>query len=252
MRIGRVGLILAAVVATGCGTSRNDSFYATADGKLWIIAVGAGDKVTVTQVGANGAPSCGSIARAPDGTIYSMCGEGMAEPGPQQLARLDAATGKATVFGETVTGLQVMGLEFGPDAALYAVGDANRASPTFNSLYKVNRETGAFTRVGSTAAPDFFHDFAVARDGTVYGSSGSAVYSIDLKTGTANKVVDFVGGGGFGVMGLAYNGQHDRLYATDFRQPNCPFYLVDLKTGFLTPLAATGLPFSHGLVSRPN
>jgi hypothetical protein len=251
MRIGRFALILAALVAAGCGTSRNDSFYATADDKLWTIDIAAGDKVTITKVGATGQPNCGSVARSPEGVLYSMCGEGMVKPGPQQLARLDLATGKATVFGETVTGMQVMGLEFAPDATLYAVGDANKASPTFNSLYSVNRESGAFTRIGSTAAPDFFHDFAVATDGTMYGSSGQALYSIDLKTGTANKVVDFVGGGGFGVMGLSYNGQQDRLYATDFRQPNSPFYVVDLKTGFLTPLAATGLPFTHGLVSKP-
>jgi hypothetical protein len=238
-------------VTTGCATSRNDSFYATADDKLWTIDI-AGDKVTIAEVGATGQPSCGSVARSSDGVLYSMCGEGMGKPGPQRLARLDKATGKATMFGETVQGIQVMGLEFGPDAKLYAVGDANKASPTFNSLYSVNLENGAYTRVGSTAAPDFFHDFAVARDGTMYGSSGGAVYSIDLKTGTANKVVEFVGGGGFGVMGLSYNEHQDRLYATDFRQPNSPFYVVDLKTGFLTPLAATGLPFSHGLVSRPH
>lgn len=251
MRINRLALILTVVAATGCGMSRNDSLYATADDKLWTIDIGRGDKVTIAQVGATGQPGCGSLAQSSAGVLYSMCGEGMGQPGPQRLSRLDPATGKATVFGETVSGIQIMGLEFGPDGQLYAVGDANAASPTFNSLYTVNRESGAVTRVGSTAAPDFFHDFTVARDGTVYGSSGVALYSIDLKTGTANKIVDFVGGGGFGVMGLSYNAQHDRLYATDFRQPNSPFYGVDIKTGFLRPLAATGLPFSHGLVSRP-
>ena len=248
-----LALLLAAVVSTGCaGPSRNDSFYATANEKLWTIDIGPGDKVTISEVGPTGQLGCGSIARSPDGVLYSLCGEGMGKPGPQQLATLDPATGKANVFGELVEGLMIMGLEFGPDATLYAVGDANAASPTFNSLYTVNLKSGAITRVGSTAAPDFFHDFAVTRDGTMHGSSGRALYSIDLKTGTANKVVDFVGGGGFGVMGLSYNQGQDRLYATDFRQPNSPFYVVDVGTGFLTPMAATGLPFSHGLVTRPH
>ena len=46
------------------------------------------------------------------------------------------------LFGTEVFNLQVMGLEFAPDGTLYGVGDANRASPTFNSLYTVDLKTG--------------------------------------------------------------------------------------------------------------
>jgi hypothetical protein len=79
----------------------------------------------------------------------------------------------------------------------------------------------------------------------MYGSAGDALYTIDLKTGTATKVADFVGGGM--VMGLSFNGDRTRLYATDWKQPISDVYLVDVRTGFLTPLGATGYALAHGL-----
>jgi hypothetical protein len=156
-------------------------------------------------------------------------------PGRQQLATIDPKTGHATLFGTEVYNLQVMGLEFAPDGTLYGVGDANRASPTFNSLYRADLKTGEFTRIGSTGVPDpeFFMDFAFDSRGIMYGASSHELFTIDLKTGNATKVVDFVGGGD--IMGLAYNA-------------NSALYVVNTQTGFLTPLASIGYPLSHGLV----
>jgi DNA-binding beta-propeller fold protein YncE len=170
-------------------------------------------------------------------------------PGPQQLATIDAKTGHATMFGVPVENLNVMGLEFAPDGTLYAVGDANSASPTFNTLYAVDQKTGAFTAVGSTGipGPDFIMDLAFDAGGTMYGASFRGLFTIDRKTGTATKVVDFVGGGG--VMGLGYNAKQDKLYATDYRTPRSVLYAVDTKNGFLTPMADIGFPLSHGLVA---
>ena len=247
---GLSALVLMGAVSASCGAGRDDAFYATGGGKLLSISVRDGDQVTVTELGPL-APGCGTLARSPEGDLYSMCGQGMGEPGPQQLAKIDPKTGKANVFGTTVQGQMIMGLEFGPDGTLYAVGDANGASPTFNSFYTVDTKSGAVTRVGSTGvpAPGFFHDFTVDASGTIYGSAGQALYTIDPKTGTATKVTDFVGGGGFGIMGLSYNATHDRLYATEFKAGNSAFYVVNKNNGFLTPLAATGYPFAHALVA---
>jgi DNA-binding beta-propeller fold protein YncE len=242
-------LALAVAMSAGCGTGQEDAFYATGGEKLLSISVRDGNQVTITELGSL-EPGCGSLARSPSGVLYSMCGPGMVKPGPQQLATLDPKTGKANVFGTVVEGLQLMGLEFAPDGTLYTVGDANGASPTFNSLYTVDIKTGTLTRVGSTGvpAPGFFHDFTFDSEGTMYGTTSQALYSIDPRTATASKVIDFVGGGGFGVMGLSYNETHDRLYATEFKPLNSAFYTVDVETGFLTPLAATGYPFAHALV----
>jgi DNA-binding beta-propeller fold protein YncE len=141
-----------------------------------------------------------------------------------------------------------MSLKFAPNGTMYAVGDSNPASPTFNTLYTVDEKSGAFTRVGSTGvpAPEFFMDFAFDSGGTMYGATSHSLFTIDLKTGTATKVTDFVGGGD--IMGLSYNAKQDKLYATDYKSPNSALYLVDTKTGFLTPMAAIGYPLSHGLV----
>jgi DNA-binding beta-propeller fold protein YncE len=239
-------------ITTGCSGSEAgtaDRFYATAgpDGKIVSIAISDG-KVMITPVGVTGARGCGSVALSTDGTLYSVCGPGMMGPGLQQLSKIDPKTGHATLFGNEVYNLQVMGIEFAPDGTLYAVGDANRASPTFNSLYTVDLKTGEFTRVGSTGVPDpeFFMDFAFDSRGTMYGASSHELYTIDRQTGVATKVVDFVGGGD--IMGLAYNAKRDKLYATDFKAPNSALYVVNTQTGFLTPMASIGYPLSHGLV----
>jgi hypothetical protein len=248
-RFGVVGSMALLWAAVSCGHSIDDSFYATDQrgGKLFTIEVRDVNKVTMTDVGPLGTDGCASIARSTTGVLYSMCGS-TGKPGPQQLATVDAKTGKATIFGQVVEGLMVMGLEFAADGSLYAVGDANGASPTFNSLFTVDLKTGALTRVGSTGvpAPAFFMDFAVDRNGTMYGATARGLYTIDLKTATATKVVDFVGGGD--IMGLSFDATKDRLYATDFKMPNSALYMVDRRTGFLTPVAATGYGFAHGLV----
>lgn len=245
--------------AAGCGQTTREVvspaiFYGTvgnpAEGKLVSIEIGDAGKVAIASVGAMGAFGCAALARSSAGELYSVCGPGIAEPDqPQQLARVDAATGRATTFGKAVTGLQVMALEFAPDGTLYAVGDLNAASPTFNSFYTVDVKTGEFTRIGTTGvpAPEFFMDFAFARDGTLYGASSHALFTIDRQTGTATKVTDFVGGGD--IMGLSFDVRQDRLFATDYKAPNSALYAVDPQNGFLTPLAAMGQPLAHSLVS---
>lgn len=242
-----VPIVMLSVASLNCGQATDDSLYATANNKLITIEIRDNNKVAITAVGLTGAQSCGAaIARAASGALYSLCGPGVLKPGPQQLATIDPKTGQTATVGKTVEGLQVMGLEFAPDGTLYAVGDANPASPTFNSLYTVDVASGEFTRVGSTGAPDFFMDFAFDRTGAMYGATGQALYTVDLKSGTASKVVDFVGGAD--IMGLSFNENQNKLYATDFKKPNATLYLVDIHTGFLTPLAATGYAYPHGLV----
>jgi DNA-binding beta-propeller fold protein YncE len=231
----------------GCGQAIDDSLYATVPDKLVTLSIHGINKTSTTVVGATGAFGCASLARSTAGVMYSVCGPGLAKPGePQQLATIDLKTGHATLFGQPAVGLAVMGLEFSPDGTLYAAGDINQASPTFNSLYTVNVTNGAFTRVGSTGAPEFFMDFAFDKNGAMYGATSHTLFTIDPKTGTATKVVDFVGGGD--IMGLSFDAKKNRLYATDWKAPNSALYLVDIQTGFLTPVAAVGYPMSHGLV----
>jgi len=241
-----------------------DRFYGivnspAADGKLVSIDVRGPNDVTITPIGTIGAFGCTSVALSSQGTLYSVCGPSdfvdkkhqyfCMTPGPQRLATIDPKTGHATLFGAPVEKLNVMALDVAPDGTLYAIGDANPASPTFNTLYTVDPKTGAFTAVGPTATPksDFFMDLAFDGRGTMYGASMFGLYTIDRKTGTANKVASFVGGGG--VMGLSYNATQDKLYATDYKDPTSDVYIVDVHTGFLTPVGTTGYPNAHGLVA---
>jgi hypothetical protein len=257
-------LCVSTLACSGKAGRSVDRFYGivnnpAADGKLVAIDVRDQNDVTITPIGAIGTYGCASVALSKDGTLYSVCGPndfadtqhkyGCMTPGPQQLATIDPKTGHATMFGAPVEKLNVMALEFAPDGTLYAVGDANPASPTFNTLYTVDQKTGAFTAVGSTGAPapNFFMDLAFDNRGTMYGASMFGLFTIDRKTGTATKVVDFVGGDV--VMGLGYNAKQDTLYATDYKAPNSALYVVDTKNGFLTPMAAIGYPLAHGLVA---
>jgi DNA-binding beta-propeller fold protein YncE len=265
----RAPSLLAASAAILCAVSvtpvqATDLFYATAGFGTELIAVHGQNvhNITTTSIGAIGGGNCVSLALAPSGTLYSMCGDLF---GVQKLATIDRINGHANVFGADVSGLTVMSLEFGPDGTLYAVANCNPGatectpgSPTYNSLYKVDVRTGLFTLIGPTGAPLFFMDLAIDRDGNMYGvtcplspSGGplSTLYRIDLATGTATKVVDLVGS--TSIMGLSFDRQKNKLYATDFYSINSAVYLVDIKTGFLTPVATTGYGFSSNLVSVP-
>lgn len=246
-----VALVVTVAVSSACARrTASDAFYAMAEtpqhSKLIRIEVRGAHDVTISEVGPAGVEGCTALAQAPDGGLLSMCGAGLAKPGPQQLASIDPKTGHASVFGQQVDGLQVMGLKFGTDGRLYTVGDTNPASPTFNSLYSVDVHTGALTRIGSTGAPSFLHDLAPGASGTMYATSSDGLYTIDLKSGTASRVARFVGGGM--VMGLSFNADGSKLYATDWKQPTSDVYLVDMQSGFLAPLGTTGYPLSHSLV----
>jgi hypothetical protein len=215
-----------------------------------------GAKVTTRDIGPTHGGDCGSLALSPHGTLYSMCGPLF---GAQRLATINQKTGRAHLFGVRVPGLAVMTLGFGRNGTLYAVGDCNPAPVTFectadkdfNSLYKVNVRTGAFTRIGPTRARQFFMDVTFDSHRNMLGvtttlnPSGvpAILYRINPATGTATKLFNLVGSNY--VMGLAF-GRDGKLYATDnFENPG--LYRIDTKTGLETAIAALPFGFSSGL-----
>jgi DNA-binding beta-propeller fold protein YncE len=265
----RVLNLLAGSAAILCSVSvgpaqANDLFYATAGSGANLIAIHAQNvhNVTTTLIGATGGGNCVSLALSSSGTLYSMCGMLFGE---QKLATIDRGDGHATVFGMGISGLAVMSLTFGPDGTLYAVGNCNpgptectAGAPTYNSLYKVDVGTGVFTPIGATGAPLFFMDLAIDHEGNMYGvtstlspSGGplSTLYRIDPATGKATKVIDLVGSNS--IMGLSFDRENNKLYATDFYTINSALYQVNIKTGFLTPIATTGYGYSSNLVAVP-
>jgi len=253
-----------AAVSAGQGDA-GQVFYTTSgagtglpDGaEIFAITV-RGAKVTTRDVGPTFGGDCGSLALSPHRTLYSMCGSLF---GDQQLATIDQQTGRAHLFGVPVSGLAVMALAFGPDGTLYAVGGCNPDPVTFectpgpadyNSLYKVDVRTGAFTRIGSTGAPQLFMDLAFDRHGTMLGVTSTVnpsgtpaiLYRIDPATGTATKLFNLVGSNL--VMGLAF-GRDGKLYATD-NFPDSGLYVIGTTTGLETAIAALPFGFSSDLV----
>jgi Repeat of unknown function (DUF6923) len=226
--------------------------------EIFAITV-SGTKVTTRDIGPTYGGDCGSLARSPKGTLYSMCGSLFQD---QQLATINQKTGRANLFGMHVPGLAVMAMAFGPDGTLYAVGDCNPdpmtfectpgSDPNYNSLYKVDPTTGAFTRIGATGAPQLFMDLAFDRHGNMLGVTTTVnpsgvpaiLYRIDPTTGKATQLVNLVGSNY--VMGLAF-GRDGKLYATD-AFPNSGLYRIDPKTGLETAIAALPFGFSSDLV----
>ena len=250
-------LAASAAPAAAPGPGISSVFYTTSGAgnglpngaEIFAITV-SGATVTTRDVGPTKGGDCGSLALSPHGTLYSMCGSLF---GVQQLATINKQTGLADQFGVKVPGLAVMAMAFGPNGTLYAVGDCNpdanfECTPgpaDYNSLYKVNQKTGAFTRIGSTGAPQLFMDLTFDSHGTMLGVTTTVnpsptpaiLYRIDPAKGTATKLVNLVGSNY--VMGLAF-GRDGKLYGTD-AFPNSGLYRIDPKTGFETAIAA--LPF---------
>jgi hypothetical protein len=261
-------LLVSKAQATGTGSSAlaTDVFYTTSgagtglpNGAEIVAITVLGRQVSFRDIGPTYGGDCASLALSPQGTLYSMCGPLF---GAQQLATIDRNTGRATLFGVPIAGLAVMAMAFGPNGVLYAVGDCNPdpttfectpgADPNYNSLYTINVTTGAFTRVGSTGAAQFFMDLAFDRDENLLGVTSTVnpsalpaiLYRIDPATGKATKLVTLVGS--TSVMGLAF-GREGKLYATDYQQ-NPRLYLIDPRTGLETAIAAVPFGFLSDLV----
>jgi hypothetical protein len=237
-------------------------FYTTSTGPngVELFAIEASDgNLGARDIGPMLGGDCSTLALSGSGTLYSVCGPLFGE---QQLATVNLSTGRANLFGIKVPGLAVMAMAFAPNGTLYAIGDCNPdrnanfectpgSDPNYNSLYKVNRETGAFTRIGATRAPQFFMDLTFDRHGTLFGVTTTLnpstvpaiLYRVDLATGKATKLVNLVGSNY--VMGLAF-GRDGRLYGTDYFQ-NPGLYVIDPKTGFETAVGALPFSFSSGL-----
>ena len=259
------GLALAALMVLGFAipaaageTSKHDrdnsTLFATGRVGTVLLAIDV-EKRTTTVIGPTGQPGSIALAITPDGKAgYTIAKFGGAAA---QLAKINLATGAATLVGAPMGGnLSVMGMTFAPNGVLYAAGDFDPSSPTFNSLYTIDLTTGAATRVGSfdvgLMKSNFIMSFAWDSEGEMFGASMMSLYRIHRHrtTNAATKVVDFVGSSK--VMGIAF--ADGGFYTADFVGPLptvSKIYAVNIETGFLTPLVNTGIAFVHNIAFNP-
>jgi hypothetical protein len=210
------------------------------------------EKGTVEVVGPTGvAPQSLALAISPGWrTAYTVAHT--QDPALAHLAKIDLATGAESVAGSNPLGqnLYVMGMTLSRSGVLYAAGDFIPTSPTFNSLYTIDTNTGLATRIGSfdvgTAKMDFIMSLSFDPSGHLFGASQNSIYRIDPATGAATKVVDIVGA--TRVMGLAFD-QQGKLYASDYipLPKGSTIYTVDLTTGHFTPLIQTSIALVHNI-----
>ena len=239
----------------------NATLFATARAGAVLLAMDV-DEGTSTVIGNTGLPlQSVALALAPDGTAaYTVASTQNAAEA--HLARIDLATGAGTPIGDQPLGqdLYIMGMTLSPDGMLYAAGDFDPASPTFNSLYTLDPTTGVPTRVGSfdvgSTKSAYIMSFTWDAEGNMYGASMMSLYMIDRATGSATKLVDFTGAATDPpkIMGIAFDENGD-LYAADYvdlPEGGSTIYTVELQTGLLTPVFKTGVAFVHNIAFEPN
>ena len=180
-----------------------------------------------------------------------------------QLAKINLHTGAVTLVGSPfATQLDMMTLACSPDGILYGIGDDldPTTSVNFNSLYTVDRMTGAATRIGSTgvktdqaAFPSdsgFLMALSFKSDGTLYGVSdgangtehGSTLWTVNRVNGLATNPVHI---NVDAAMGLAIAGD-GKFYVADYTIQS-KIYALDPVTGITTPILATHLDFVNNI-----
>ncbi len=217
---------------------------------------------TSTVIGNTGLPPQSlALAITPDGTAAYTIAKTQ-DSTEAHLARIDLATGAETLVGSHPLGqtLYVMGMTFSPDGILYAAGDFDPTSPTFNSLFTIDRFTGLATRVGpfdgGSTTSAYIMSFTFDSDGNMYGASMMSLYTIDRTTGAATRVADFAGASTdpSKVMGIAFD-ENGKLYAADYidlPDGGSTIYTVELESGVLTPVFNTGVAFVHNIAFMPS
>jgi hypothetical protein len=256
-----LALLLSLALSPAKSAEEPSLLYATAEFGTKLVAFSLEAK-TVRVIGDTGFPFSLALGFCPPGGVPYTITSTFAPAA--QLAILNLSTGAATRIGSPLgQPLSLMGMTCSPDGTLYAIGQFDSTNPTtFNSLYRVSRETGLATRIGSTGVLDlsdpsgfsgFLMALAFAPDGTLYGAnSASTLFRVSTSTGEATKVVDLVNSASasplVGVMGLAIDSDGN-FYVSDFVKQSS-IYKINVATGAATPILNAGLGFVHNIAFK--
>ena len=185
-----------------------------------------------------------------------------------QLARVDIATGEATLIGSPAGGF-VLPLEVDANDTMYTVRhvapDAGIGGDP--ELFTVDKSDGQISLVGNTGVERAM-DLAFDADGTLWivggDEGGNKLYTLDPLTGASTFRTEITGvvevtQPRVEIMGIMFD-EHDTLYGTAFLpgpDPNdflSPLFTIDTATGLATKVGDTGFRLPHGgdyLVPEP-
>lgn len=211
---------------------------------------------TVTEIGTIGYPQAFAFAFSPAATAYTITNFPKTSA---QLATVDLNSGAATLVGEPLGSdpfnmalqgpmLQVMGMIFSPEGALYA----GAMSPMNTAIYAIDTATGQPAFVGSSSTAGELMSFAYSPQGVLYGATQTDLYTVDLSTGISTHVSP-LSIASKQVMGLAIDNS-GTMYAADFVActKGCSnIYQVDPLTGIATTLFNTGYSQVHNIAFNP-
>lgn len=99
---------------------------------------------------------------------------------PDELYKLNIATGTFTFVGTTSSFVGIQGLDFAPNGTLYAWD-------IFNGLLKIDPNTGAATDVSGVGGDGSIQTIAFGANGTLYGGRDNW-FSIDTATGATTLI----------------------------------------------------------------
>ena len=214
----------------------HDEIYTThqAGTRIGTIDPETGDS---TDLGATGTFQTFAAAFETDGsgTLYTLV-DGWS--GNAYLATVDTSTGTATPVAGPGTGTNMISLEVASDGTIYGVGYNDRI------LYQIDKTTGSATAIGYTGI-SLNMDLAFDSSGTLWGTSGNHLWTINTLTGTATHQATINGVLSGMIMGIMFDSS-DRLLATSYTT-NSPLYEIDTTTGAATVIASdTTFNLPHG------
>ncbi|MEZ4869960.1 MAG: hypothetical protein R3C14_52015 [Caldilineaceae bacterium] len=186
-----------------------------------------------------------------DGAYYTILNKRLpsdATPAEAEarLARVDIQTGEAELLGAVIP-LNLMGNEINYCGEMFATGFtlSNQLGEWFGdtNLYQVNRADGSLTLIGDTGIERIM-DLSFDPNGTLWGTVGNVLYTLDLETGAATERVKITGVEDDNeIMGIGFTSD-GQLYATTPFSDG--FYTVDLETGAVTEIGRHGFTIPHG------
>lgn len=229
-------------------TARADplTIYSTGNQGTALVAINSATGVG-TVVGPLGLTGAVPLAFHPNGTLYTVANSyPPASTAIEQLATVNPLTGQATLVGSPFpVRVGIMPMAISSSGTIFAAGISG-GFPLANRLLTINPMTGQPTEVGPLGVGGMM-DFAFHPNGTLYGATQTALYTINTSTGAATLVSNFSGVSM--VMGITFNASGD-LFATTFT-PTSSLFSVNASTGAATLVGPIGISNVHSADVAP-